>query len=627
VETKKAIAMWSLEVRERLAMFGWATSLFLVAFYLRFISEASLPEFPLWILLLSLGVTVSSVGIRPHRAIFGPVLFVTSFCLMNIYWLRFGAILGSDLIREYDVAYIATRQGLTDSLIANRRYASTLSMTLLPAMVTQVTGIDTLDLFRWLFPFVIALVPLALFLFLRQIIGAELAALSSIIYAFDYTTLTLGPLLYREGVAKLLALLWLWSLVRLYKRSERGHFLLSVVLMMGFVTAHYTASYFFSAVIVLLLVLPSLWKRVFRSSSQKSLQIVSKRVVVLEVVIATLWSMSLALGIFESTVKFQIVPILGQILTLSLSREGHFGLVDYVSYGRGNVFTSLVNLVYYALIVVGFLRTFNRRANSWHLGLTTWGGFCLLILFLYIVVPPIQRVIYPDRPYSYGLFVFAYFIATTLLQNPPMKGSNGPESRSVGSKARSICLGTRQTRQVIAVLVVALFLVSHVAVMPRIYFTSASAVPKQEQVVILKYDSYHFSFGRWLANYAVDDLPFVSDDGESFHVIHFIANIGKDLDEAPSYVNWLVPDTLRGVVAGQRAYVITADYTTKDGYLVVRWWNLSPNMSIAYHIPTDFDVVSVDPVKIRALLFDNSRSNLVYDNARFMLASVGSEED
>jgi uncharacterized membrane protein len=198
-------------------------------------------------IILAAGNVLAFLSVTYHRAPFFFVLFVTAFFLMTMYDIRFNVLQGSDIAFEY-VSAKTTLETNTWSLAraaAGDRYFTAASISLFPAIVSKITGVNLMFVFQWVMRAVLALLPLAIFQTIQEIFGdIKLSALSALIFVQFYYNFNLLNFLIRQGVAELFLVLTIYSLVKVYKGKNSFAFaLVSVFSMLGLVVSHYTLDY------------------------------------------------------------------------------------------------------------------------------------------------------------------------------------------------------------------------------------------------------------------------------------------------------------------------------------------------------------------------------------------------
>ena len=187
--------------------------------------------------------------------VFGLSLLLSSTVISN-------NLLGWDVHQEFNLSLNVLRSGVWHPEIQSQ-YNSVLSITILPAMISSVSNVDLVWVFKVIFPVLFSLVPVVLYRVYRSILGPEGAFLCSFLFA-SYPAFYLELIsLARQEVATILLALGLFVLFYpSIGKGSRGS-ILTLLMTVGIVTAHYSVAYIYLVLLALSFVLPV----VSRSSS------------------------------------------------------------------------------------------------------------------------------------------------------------------------------------------------------------------------------------------------------------------------------------------------------------------------------------------------------------------------
>jgi len=173
--------------------------------------------------------------------------------------VRWDVLSGADVLWEYRTARDVLTEGWWNwGLADNYRYFSSLSVSIFPAIISEVTGLDLLLVFSYVLPIFCSLVPIFIFLLAHQAFHEpKLAFLSAIIYAESYFTIpSFGREIKRQPLAIIFLLCSLMILLRLLMQKEenagekRKLIVLLSIFSLGVVVSHYTISYFLVAILL-----------------------------------------------------------------------------------------------------------------------------------------------------------------------------------------------------------------------------------------------------------------------------------------------------------------------------------------------------------------------------------------
>ena len=145
---------------------------------------------------------------------------------------EFGTFLGTQAAGQWSVGHT----GLPDDA-----YRAMLSITILPQVLVQLSGVSALDVFRLVFPLLIAGIPVSVLALVRQRASPRIAFAVAIVLLLLPQTTNQLPGTSRQVVALLIfgALL----VVLFDVTARRGRSLVSVLLVTGLVVSHYSTTY------------------------------------------------------------------------------------------------------------------------------------------------------------------------------------------------------------------------------------------------------------------------------------------------------------------------------------------------------------------------------------------------
>lgn len=140
-------------------------------------------------------------------------------------------------------------------------YNSVMSISILPTVITLVTGIDGVLVFKAIFPILFSLVPVMLYMVYRKFLSRQAAFLSSFLfmsYPASYIELiALG----RQEIAEIFLVFLLWIFLSPRLRETRPGKILTVLLTVGLVVSHYSLAFIYVLVLTVSIVLARVSRR------------------------------------------------------------------------------------------------------------------------------------------------------------------------------------------------------------------------------------------------------------------------------------------------------------------------------------------------------------------------------
>ncbi len=222
------------------------------------------------------------------------VLFLVGTALLLATSLRGWGITGHDIQAEYYAFSLTDGAQHWSMDVLQNAYNACLSVTLLPAVLAQATGLSGVTVFKVVLQLVFALVPVLTYLVSRRFVSRRLA-LVGVVFVLAFPTFSTDmPYLVRQEIAFLfLGLLLLAGTEP--GRSPRVKQALVAVFGVGVVLSHYSTTYLLLVgllVGLLLLGAAALVARLLRrrTGSWRSLVLLSPLTVAFLAVISTLWA-------------------------------------------------------------------------------------------------------------------------------------------------------------------------------------------------------------------------------------------------------------------------------------------------------------------------------------------------
>jgi uncharacterized membrane protein len=376
--------------------------------------------------LLGLGNALAFLTVDDYKVHFFFVLYITTFFLLAMYDIRFGVMQGSDITLEYTSAKITVTDGnwLLSRADQGERYFSSVSVSLIPAVMTKITGLDLMPLFQWVMRLIIAILPIVVFMAVKEIFrNVKLAALSALIFSQLYFNFNLLTFLVRQALAEIFLILTIFLLVRLHKTKSNSlaYAILLTFSMFGIVISHYTLNYWSIIMIVgiftlcfMVGVLPKKllsWIKIINLKMEKP---------IINIVFLTFFIVSTGFWIYFTNLTSFLIDIHDELYLLSPNVRVALGSsVSQSSWILNNPAGPIVGFWFDAtalLIPVGFLYvSFKMPKRSRHM---PWlgGGLVMLAAMAFWVVAGSRALgLYLDRIYVMGAPFFTAFAAIPLL--------------------------------------------------------------------------------------------------------------------------------------------------------------------------------------------------------------------
>ena len=169
------------------------------------------------------------------------VLFCVTLSLLWSYSLRSKGLYGFDVQEEFG-AYQTTAHTLAWNPVSGSAYSAMLSITALPTMLWQLTGLSGMDSFKLLFPVLFSLYPLGIMLIARRWLRPVPALVCTCLLFLTANVAAQMPALGRQEVA---LLLFVGVLLAAFDPSlpRRAAQPLALFLGLAMVVSHYSTAY------------------------------------------------------------------------------------------------------------------------------------------------------------------------------------------------------------------------------------------------------------------------------------------------------------------------------------------------------------------------------------------------
>ncbi|WP_157431602.1 hypothetical protein [Actinomadura hibisca] len=171
------------------------------------------------------------------------LLFAVSLAMMWAYSLRSDLVYGFDISTEYSVASKTIQAGVWEMHPHPDAYGAMLSITVLPAQLHALTGIDVVMIFKLAYPAAFAMFVVGVFNLAERFLPLRWATLAAVYVLVQGGVSQQLPALARQEVALLLFLALSAALLEIgMARAPR----LALVVMFGpaLVVSHYSSAYF-----------------------------------------------------------------------------------------------------------------------------------------------------------------------------------------------------------------------------------------------------------------------------------------------------------------------------------------------------------------------------------------------
>lgn len=172
------------------------------------------------------------------------VLFAVSLALLWSFSLRGDSVYGFDISSEYYSLNQTVTAGIWHVSHPNDAYGSMLSLTVLPAEVHELSGIQTLLVFKVVYPIIGALFPAGVFCVARHLLTKRWSFMAAALVIMQQTFFQQLPALARQEVATFLFVALVAVLLDpTQPKRNPGRWIFVCLLSLGVVVSHYSTTY------------------------------------------------------------------------------------------------------------------------------------------------------------------------------------------------------------------------------------------------------------------------------------------------------------------------------------------------------------------------------------------------
>jgi len=354
------------------------------------ITDKVSPRFyPLYILVIAIALQLS-------RTLSSPNIFGTD-AMYELYFSNLVKVGG-----VWNPSFSVVTTNISD-------YYAMLSVAVLPNVYSILLNLDTVWVFKLIYPFIVAFVPLGLYEIFRTHVkfSSKWAFLSVFLFVSFYAFYGSLLIVTRQEIAELFFVLAAILIMNTYSQAWKRSVLL-IVFISSMVVSHYSTTYVFFLYLVAFFVVSAFVTS--RTTQKRVKSAISSTIVVLAVVIAFGWYLFVGAG--SSYRGFLVVAtnaISADFLAVSSNPLVISGL------GSTAPGLSLINLLahYWQLLIEALLVTglvsliWRRKTPKMSPQLLVFSLISLFLLLIVITVPSIGGAINTWRTYMFALFFLA----------------------------------------------------------------------------------------------------------------------------------------------------------------------------------------------------------------------------
>lgn len=347
-------------------------------------------------------------------------VMIVFFSLSIISPLRYDAFSGlssPDNLGEFFVADLTYKEkswgNFEQSSIEGRStwYLSCLSVTILPAIISEVTGLNLELIFSYIFPLIFSFIPVLVFLVVKEVFRKkEIAGLSAILFTQLYRFT--APSMIRQNVGLLFLLLIMFVVFKRKTVSQKPRFNgFFVIFGLGVVISHYLISYVLILIFISALILMKLASKY--NILKEKVEMISITNVTYLIIISISWMFYFNTNFFLTNLKTasnSLFALIGLVAPRYISEVSTPGRTS------GTLVTSWYMLLTMLMVVGLLIFLFKKKKNQKTFLWATIGFVLFTLLFITLVTPILSTIFGFQRVYSISAFFWVPFLAYILVK-------------------------------------------------------------------------------------------------------------------------------------------------------------------------------------------------------------------
>jgi uncharacterized membrane protein len=187
-----------------------------------------------------------------------------SLLLANSYRSHF--LVGWDIHQEYYIFQMTSLHNYWDINALRTAYNACLSISILPTMIQNLTGVNPMDIFRVIFPMIIALIPVIVYQIGTRFTSNKISYIGAFLFLIQNQFIAQLPALLRQSIAFLFFALMIDFLVRtkINHKYQKWAILISGV---GVIWSHYSTTYIMLLLLITAKIIGVVMNLIWRSKN------------------------------------------------------------------------------------------------------------------------------------------------------------------------------------------------------------------------------------------------------------------------------------------------------------------------------------------------------------------------
>ena len=344
------------------------------------------------------------------------IIFIISLSLLFHTSLISSYLWGWDIHHEYYLANLVIQNSFWDLNIPYNTNAM-LSIVILAPILSKVTNMDLIWVFKILYPFLFSLVPLGLYLVFKKQLNSKIAFLSTFFFMSIFTFYTEMNQLARQEIAELFFVLVIMLMIDT-SMDKIKRALLMIIFAFSIIVSHYGLSYIFMLSLIgvyLIIFIDNKFIKKIKSKTELN-NIFGNKLTSSFIILFIIFALSWYIYVSSSSAFTNIINIgnhiMGSISSDFLNPDAAQGaaVLNLQSSSYLHDILKYLNLLFQFFILLGVIFTFYKvNKVKFKMEFLLFALMNLIILIFSILLPYFASALNVTRVYHITLFFLAPF--------------------------------------------------------------------------------------------------------------------------------------------------------------------------------------------------------------------------
>jgi uncharacterized membrane protein len=339
--------------------------------------------------------------------VFYLAIFLITLSIIFMVSLRSEHLFGCDVHGEFFIFQLVKEQAIWQSNAYS--YNSCLSVTVLPAMLSNVLGINDEHIYTIIFQILFALAPLVIYLFLRKYSSPLYAFLSAFLF------ISFGPFVSLSGIVRqeIAGLFFVLAVLSIFDNELKKHTrkLFFILFSTILVLSHYTIAYVYAGVLLAIIVINWLSREKDEDVDILNSHLITWVTGVLFLALIFFWYGQMTTTPFNGLVKYtqDIISNLVSPFVSDLRSEGAMSAISVPSGSLLFIFEKYLSHLMKLSMIIGLIYLFfNFKKLNIDKGFVVLSFYSMIFVVLSIFLPLVTKDLGVERIFLHSLMILCF---------------------------------------------------------------------------------------------------------------------------------------------------------------------------------------------------------------------------